>query len=43
MKVHNPVAKRKRLTTLLLPHVDEPILAIGFLSGAGEPMRSSFS
>jgi len=36
MRIPNPVAERERFTTLLQPHVDEPILAIGFLSGAGD-------
>lgn len=36
MKIPNPVAERERLTAVLQPHVNEPILAIGFLSGAGD-------
>jgi hypothetical protein len=35
-RVPNPVAERERFTTLLQPHVDEPILAVGLLSGAGD-------
>ncbi len=36
MKIPQPAAERERFTTLLQPHVDSPILAVGILSGAGD-------
>ena len=36
MKIPQPAAERERFTTLLQPHVDTPILAVGIFSGAGD-------
>ena len=41
MKIPQPAAERERFAILLQPHVDSPILAVGFLSGVPACVRTS--